>query len=244
MDMVTGIIQRIKKNKFFNPLKVDIHSHILPGIDDGAKDIDESMNLIKKFKLLGYEKLITTPHVMADSYNNSTKKILEKLNFLKQKVTEIKIETSAEYYVDEEFQKRLENKDLLPFGKKYILFETSYYTKPNNLEYIIFDIKSLGFIPVFAHPERYRYLQDNFKEYEKLKSLGVLFQCNINSIGGHYGKIAQKIIEKLAKNKMIDFLGSDVHSMKHLEFMKEIFKTKIFKKIYENNKILNNTLKD
>jgi len=96
--------------------------------------------------------------------------------------------------------------------------------------------------PVFAHPERYRYLQGNLEKYKEIKDLGVLFQCNINSIGGHYGKGAQKSIELLAKHKMIDFLGSDAHSMKHLDFLEEVLKTKTFKKIYENNKILNNTL--
>jgi len=230
------------KRKFKNPLKVDIHSHLLPGIDDGSKSIEESLEIIEKFKKLGYKKLITTPHVMYDNYNNSSELIKNKLLELKNLLQDIELKASAEYYMDEEFKKRLEKKDLLPIRDKYILFETSYYMRPNNFEDFIFMIKSLGFIPVFAHPERYRYLQGDIRKYEEIKELGVLFQCNINSIGGHYGKAAQKTIEKLSKYKMIDFLGSDTHSINHLNFLEEIVTSKTFYKIYSNNNILNNSL--
>ncbi len=223
-------------------LKVDIHSHLLPGIDDGSKEMSESLEIIEKFLELGYEKLIITPHVMEDSYNNSTDIILEKYEKLKKAVNEsgmnIKLEVSAEYYVDEEFLKRLENNDLLPIAGKYILFETSYYEKPLNLEFVIFQIQSKGYIPILAHPERYRYIED-MKYYDLLKEKGVLFQCNINSFGGFYGKTSLKKAKYLAKNNMIDFLGSDCHSMKYIEALEKVLRDKSFTKAVEKNKIKN-----
>jgi len=231
-----------KKSKPLD-LKVDIHSHLLPGIDDGAKTLDESVSLIKKFISLGYEKLIITPHVMEDAYNNSTQTILEKFRELKSAVSDldIELEVSAEYYVDEEFLKRLDNDDILPIKDKYVLFETSYYEKPLNLEEVIFKIQAKGYIPVFAHPERYRYIE-NMDYYHELKNRGVLFQCNINSFGGFYGKTALRKAEYLAKNKMIDFLGSDAHNMKYLESMEKNVSNGKFVKMLSKNQIKNSLL--
>ena len=126
------------------------------------------------------------------------------------------------------------------YNSKYILFETSYYDKPLTLESVIFKIESLGFIPILAHPERYRYLDE--KEYFFLKDKGVLFQCNINSFGGFYGKTAKKKFEYLAKNKMIDFLGSDAHSMKYLHSLEMVLRNRKFHKIVKENPIKNYSL--
>ena len=230
----------IKKIKF--DIHTDIHSHLLPGIDDGSKSMDESIEMIKKFKDLGYEKLIITPHVMSEGYNNPTKLILEKYNELKKSIDFMDLYASAEYNMDEEFVKRIKNKDLIVISDKYILFETSYYTKPAVFESIVFEIHSLGFTPVFAHPERYRYLQDDFEKYKKIKDLGVLFQCNINSFKGYYGKIAKKAVNYLAKNGLIDFLGSDVHSMKHLKFLEDVINSNELNIVFRKNKIKNNEL--
>ena len=230
----------IKKIKF--NIKTDIHSHLLPGIDDGSKSLKESIELIEEFKKLGYENLIITPHVMSEGYNNSTELILEKLKELKENIKDMNLDASAEYNMDEEFAKRIENKNLIPINKKYILFETSYYTKPNVFEDLIFKIESLGFTPVFAHPERYRYLQNDLKKYKEIKDLGVMFQCNINSFGGYYGKMAKKSAMFLAKEGMIDFLGSDAHSMKHLKFLKNVINSNDLNIVFKNNKIKNEEL--
>ena len=230
----------IKKFKF--NIKTDIHSHLLPGIDDGSKNLNESIFLINKFKMLGYENLIITPHVMSEGYNNSTELILEKYNELKKNVNFMDLYVSSEYNMDEEFAKRIKNKDLIPIKNKYILFETSYYTKPTIFEDLIFEIQSFGLIPIFAHPERYRYLQDDFNKYKTIKELGVMFQCNINSFGGYYGKIAKKAVKFLAKEGMIDFLGSDAHSAKHLEFLKNVINSNELNIVFKNNKIKNDEL--
>jgi tyrosine-protein phosphatase YwqE len=231
------------KKDFKKPhIEVDIHSHLLPGIDDGVKSFEESKELIQDFISLGYKKLIITPHVMSDVYNNSTEIILSKCNELKKYLEmyriDIKIECSAEYNFDEEFINRIENNDLLPIEKKYILFETSYYEKPINFENIIFKIQAKGYIPILAHPERYRYFQD-LEEYNKLKEKGVLFQCNINSFGGFYGKSAKKKFDYLANNNMIDFLGSDAHSKKYLESLKDVLNSKSFSKIFSKLSLKN-----
>ena len=231
-----------KKSKPLN-LKVDIHSHLLPGIDDGVKSLEESIELIKKFISLGYEKLIITPHVMEDTFNNSTSTILQKFQELKEATKElnIQLEVSAEYYMDDELLRRLELNDILPIKDKYLLFETSYYEKPMNFEEVIFKIQAKGYIPVFAHPERYRYIE-NMNFYHELKEKGVLFQCNINSFGKFYGKTALKKAQYLAKNKMIDFLGSDAHNMKYLDNLKKVMSDKRFLKLISSNDFLNNSL--
>ena len=225
-------------------IKTDIHSHLLP-IDDGVKSFDESLKLISKFISLGYQKLIITPHVMEDSFNNSTEYILENFERLKEEVKKaglhIGLDISAEYYMDEEFARRLEKKDLIPIKNRYILFETSYYEKPLNLEEMVFKILSKGYIPVFAHPERYRYITD-MDYYFALKEKGVLFQCNIISFGSFYGKTAYKKAKFLAKNGLVDFLGSDAHSIKYVEFLSQVLEENKFNQLLKGNKIKNNEL--
>ncbi|WP_457564676.1 tyrosine-protein phosphatase [Caminibacter sp.] len=243
-----AIIQRIKslfnqKNHSLN-LTTDIHSHLLPSIDDGVKSLDESIEIIEKFITLGYKKLIITPHVMFDYYNNPTALILEKKNELENELLkrglDIKIEVAAEYMLDEEFVKRLEGGDILSFGENYLLFETGYYQKPYNFEDIIFKIESKGFKPVLAHPERYRYM--NEEDYRELKKSGVYFQCNINSFGGFYGKNVEKKVKFLAGEGMVDFLGSDCHSEKYINFMKEVLKSQNFHNLFVKCDIKNNSL--
>jgi tyrosine-protein phosphatase YwqE len=244
--MVTDIIRRINRLFSYEKTKIttDIHSHLLPGIDDGSKSLDESIKLIEKFISLGYKKLIITPHVMSEGYNNPTSLILEKYNLLKEEINkrnlDIKIEVAVEYMLDEEFLERLEKKDILTFGKNFLLFETSYYQKPLNFEHIIFKIKSKGYVPVLAHPERYRYME--LRDYEKLKELELLFQCNINSFGGFYGKNVQKKVKYIAKKQWIDFLGSDCHSMKYLNFMQNVLNDRNFHKNIEHCNIKNEEL--
>jgi tyrosine-protein phosphatase YwqE len=152
-------------NKFINPISIDIHSHLLPGIDDGTKSIEESLTIIKKFQQLGYTKLITTPHIMSHIYQNTKDIILEKLDLLQTRIQDeninITIEASAEYYLDNDFLDKIKKKDILPFTDKYVLFETTYQSRPMILNKAIFEMQSKGYTPVLAHPERYLYLHNN-----------------------------------------------------------------------------------
>jgi tyrosine-protein phosphatase YwqE len=226
-----------------NPIKVDIHSHLLPGIDDGVKTIEESVEIIKKFKILGYSKLITTPHIISDSYPNNQKIITKKLNEVKEALREdnieIILEAGAEYYVDMEFLQIIENDELIPFMKHYILFETSYLSRPIILEHAINLIIKKGFIPVMAHPERYIYLHRNMKLYKELKLQGVLFQVNIKSLQNRYKSI-YKIAVKLINLGLVDFIGSDTHRMSDVVKLEKIIRSRVYKSAINKNIILNN----
>jgi len=236
-----------KKNKPYPDfLQVDMHSHLLPGIDDGAATLKDSLFLIRSLHKLGYKKLITTPHIMSDFYKNTPEIIRGKLNevrsALKKEALEVEIEAAAEYYLDECFIKKLENdEELLTFGDKYLLFETGFLNAPAQLNEIIFLMITKGYKPVFAHPERYTYLFSDFKKYEDLYARGLHFQLNLNSIFGYYSKPSQKIAEKLIEKDMVHFVGTDCHGERHLEAMKKGMQTKTTQKLAKLH-LLNNTL--
>jgi len=239
--------KKLSKQEVIDRLVVDLHSHIIPGIDDGAETLEQSIELIKELKNIGYKKLIMTPHIMVDVYRNSEDDVAKRLENLKYEVAkrgiDIELEASAEYYLDEGF---LEHLDVPPtlIGGKYLLFETSYMAKPINLEDLIFEITSRGYIPILAHPERYRYIQDLKREYQKIKDLGVLFQLDINSIGGFYGKDAKKKALYLIELGIIDFVGSDTHNMIHIKNLNRTLEKegKVLFELFNKNRILNNTL--
>jgi len=236
-----------KQEKKRGPLlKVDLHSHFIPGIDDGAQNMQESLLLLKSMEALGYEKVITTPHIMVDIYRNTPKIIKEGLQALKRSAKAegigLQIEAGAEYYLDEGFYDHLHSGEVMSIHKNYLLFETSYATKPLQFEEMVFEISALGYIPLIAHPERYRYITDPIKEYGRWKELGVLFQLDLNSLGGHYGQDAKKKAELLSEKGMIDFLGSDVHHIKQTGFLEDVFYSENYARVWKKNTILNHTL--
>ncbi len=224
---------------------VDLHSHLIPGIDDGAKNVQQSIELINRLKDIGYKKLIITPHIMIDAYPNSeidiTTRLLNlKLDLAKEGI-DIELEAAAEYYVDEGFLEHL-NKPLL-INNEYLLFETSYMAKPMNLEDQIHEINARGYKPLFAHPERYRYIKDFDREYYRFKELGVYFQLDLNSIGGFYGKDAYKKANYLVENGLIDFVGSDTHNKRHIKnLIDSLNEANCWYNLFNKNKILNKTL--
>ena len=225
---------------------VDIHSHLLPGLDDGVQAPEESEAIILEFQRLGYTKLITTPHVMSDFYRNSNEIILQKLAetnaYLKQKGIAVTLEAAAEFYLDEVLVSRVENNEpLLTFGKNYLLFETNFMTEPLNLKEFIFLATTKGYKPVLAHPERYIYLQNNFAKAEDLFGRGVLFQLNMSSLSGYYSKGAQLTAQKLIDNGYVHFLGSDCHNLQHVQLLDAVRRNKYFQKAI-SLPLLNNTL--
>jgi len=242
------IFSWFKKEKAFDIIKleVDIHSHIIPSIDDGAKDIEESIKLLKELETIGYKKVITTPHIMSDAYKNSATNIYEGLRILQDKMAQedisLELDVGAEYYLDDGFYDRLKDEHVMSINQKYLLFETSYMSKPMLLEDMIYAISTAGHIPLMAHPERYRYIKNPIEEYKRFKDLGVMFQVNINSFGGYYGQDAKNKALFLSDAGMIDFLGSDVHHIKQLKMLNDVIYTKEYQKIFTNNNILNSTL--
>lgn len=228
--------KEIPLNEFFPEGFVDLHSHLLPGIDDGAKNLDNSVELILKMYSYGIKNIITTPHVLGDVYPNSSKIIKEKLEEVQQElkkrnINDVSIRAAAEYMMDEQFSKLLENEDILTLKDNYVLVEMSYFSAPINLYDIIFEIQLKGYKPILAHPERYKFYHNDFQNYYKLKKAGCLFQLNLLSLTEQYGKGVQKITEKLLKEDLYDFVGTDTHHNNHLELLKKIGNKKILEKL-------------
>jgi len=227
-------------------LKTDIHSHFIPGIDDGAKNIQESLEMLMEMHALGYRKVITTPHIMSDGYRNTPEIILTGLEKLRMAVKEagieIEVEAAAEYYFDYDFEKSIPQKNKLTFGKNYLLWEISFMNQPDNINDVIFEMITQGYTPVLAHVERYSFWHNNFAKYEDMASRGVLFQLNINSITGQYGAATKKAAEWFIDNDMISFIGTDCHHMGHLEILKKSLHEKYLHKILASTKLLNSTL--
>ncbi len=229
------------------PITIDIHSHLLPGLDDGVKTFEESWQIIRRFEDLGYRKLITTPHIMNDYYRNTPTGIQNKkeelIDFLKQRNSRIQLEAAAEYYLDEALLQSTDNNEtLLTFGApRYLLFETNFLTEPFQLKDFIFKATTQGYKPVLAHPERYEYLHKNFAKLEDLRNRGVLFQLNILSLIGFYSGPIQKMAEGIIEKGWVDFIGSDCHNEQYSILIEKAQRTKYFKKAL-NLPLLNNSL--
>ena len=195
---------------------VDIHSHVLPGVDDGAKNIQESMELISEMKRLGFSKIIATPHIYPGLYNNTNKTIKKSYDKISKLIKQdVEIKYASEYMIDKSLIKKSKNKELLCLRENYVLVEMSYISMPNNLYQILFEIQVNGYVPILAHPERYNFL--NFDEYNKLKKAGCKFQINLLSLTGYYGKKILRNCNHLLKNKLADYCGSDIHNINQIK---------------------------
>lgn len=229
-------------------LSVDMHSHLLPGLDDGLEIVDQSVSFIEQLKGLGYQKLICTPHIFFDMYPNSPETILPRLDLVRDALAkaaiDIQIEAAAEYMIDLEFEKLLDSgKPLMTFGEKnYILVEMSYIAPSPNFEKVIFNLQMKGLKPIFAHPERYAYLHNQPGKYERLIELGCDLQVNLLSLSGFYGKEVKKSAELLFKKKMVSFLATDMHHEKHMLLLKELVQQKDFHSTVASAELLNKTL--
>jgi protein-tyrosine phosphatase len=237
--------KNIPLTNFFKNDFVDIHSHLLPGIDDGAKDLNASIALIEKMSSYGIKSFITTPHILGDVYPNTPEIIKSKLQtvkneLLKRNITDISIDAAAEYMMDEQFSEMIEKDEkLLTLKDNHVLVEMSYFSPPINLYEVLFKLQLKGYKPVLAHPERYNFYHTDFKSYYKLKQAGCLFQLNLLSLTEHYGKDVRKISKTLLKENLYDFVGTDTHHQRHLEMLLKIGNKSNFKKIkhlIENNK--------
>ena len=242
-----------KREKLLEPadisrLQVDLHSHLIPGIDDGSQSMDETLEMLRRMQEMGYRKVITTPHVMSDFYRNTPDIIQSGLRDVKQAIADqgldIEIEASAEYYLDDTFEQLIEKDELLPFGKeRYILFELPFISEPLNLATAIFNMQLKDYKPILAHPERYGFWYGQLGKLEAMHDKGVLLQININSLSGYYGPEAKKVCEWLIDQDMVSFLGTDCHRMEHLDVYQELTcRTLAFYRLLESGKLLNTTL--
>lgn len=211
----------------------DIHNHILPGIDDGAKTSEDSVRLIRGFMEFGVCDFIFTPHIMHNYYPNTPDTIEQSFQQLSKTIASnnlstINIGVAAEHMIDDNFEEILERDAIMPLKEHYLLLEMSYLQPSINFKTAIKKVCDKGYIPIFAHPERYIYLRKKDTLYEKYKSLGMDFQLNMLSLSGYYGKDITKITIKLIEAGLINYLASDLHNLRQLNHLK---KTVIPKKI-------------
>lgn len=228
----------------YHSLKVDMHSHVLPGIDDGAQNPDESIGLIKKMMEVGISKIIATPHIMADYYKNTPETINAALEILKKALTEenitIDVTAAAEHYFDETFEALVNKEQLMTMGQKYVLFELPFISAPTNLLAMIKRMRDLGYKPILAHPERYTYFKlDDFKN---LKNYGCKLQLNTISLTGYYGKQVKKTAEDIADGGLVDFISSDMHHLRHAEALEKALYYPSVQQLLQSNQLQNNIL--
>jgi protein-tyrosine phosphatase len=244
-----GIFKKKEEKKHitfdYSSIMVDMHSHVLPGIDDGAQTPEESIILIKKMMALGIKKIIATPHIMADYYRNTPETINEALNLLKaelekQKI-DIVIEAAAEHYFDETFEDRVNNRQLMTIGDDYVLFEFSFINQPPNVIPVVQKLKDMGYKPILAHPERYPYME--IDQFKTLHDWGVSLQLNTISLTGYYGKEAKKLAENLIDHQLVDFISSDMHHLRHAEAFKYALKMPYLEKVLFDYPLKNIMLK-
>lgn len=214
----------------------DIHSHILPNIDDGPKNIEESIELISSMKEMGFGKIVGTPHTYPGLYDNDNKSIQSSYKYLMNiSNLNIDIKYASEYFIDYSLISKAEKKSLLTIKDNYVLLEMSFISAPIDLYEIIFKIISNGYNPIIAHPERYIFFYNNPQNFKKLKNVGCFFQANLLSATGYYGKNVVKALDYLLSNNMIEFVGSDIHNMNHVNK----FKTKVSVKVKNLMKLRN-----
>ena len=214
---------------------IDMHCHVLPGIDDGAKNLNESLGVLEGMKDLGFEGVIATPHTMGGVWPNTPQTIessFNQVNTANNKAIH-DLRYSSEYLIDDDFINLMEQGQLMPLKDDLLLVELSYFQPPPNLFEVLFELTNKGYQPVLAHPERYRFYFDSTKTFYKLKSVGCLFQLNLMSLVGHYGDDVAAMADKLLKLGLYDFSGSDIHGTRHFEIFNKPVTVKNHKGIPE-----------
>lgn len=222
-----------------------MHSHLIPGIDDGSPSMDHTIALLAKFEQLGYRKVVTTPHILNDVHPNTPKIILDGLKDVQLEIKrlgmKIEIEAAAEYYCDESFLPIIERNEILSFGSNFVLMEFGFLSPSQYEAQALFNLQVAGYVPVIAHYERYPYYFGDFKKVDALRERNIQIQVNLNSLTGHYGPGVKKMAEQLIKNKQVDFLGTDCHRIEHLILLENNLSMSIFKDIEALN-LKNNLL--
>lgn len=226
----------------FSMLGTDLHSHLLPGIDDGAPDLGTALDLIQTLQTLGFQRLFTTPHVMADMYPNSRNLILRKRDEVQEALLElgndVVFETAAEYFLDSNFAGLLKGERLLTLPGDRVLIEMSFYQPYRELHQILFDLQMKGYRPILAHPERYPYYQ-HATDYENLKNLGCALQINLLSLTGYYGRPAQAAAKTILRHELADYLATDLHHERHGVNLRQALSHELVREALQKNSFLN-----
>ncbi|MDB5200747.1 MAG: hypothetical protein JWQ27_156 [Ferruginibacter sp.] len=222
------------------PILADMHSHILPGIDDGSPDIETSLMLIRGLIALGIHKSVATPHIIGDMYRNNPDTIFNALSTvtaaIEKEGLDFSVIAAAEYMLDHYFFELLDNKSvLLTVTDNLILTEFSYSSRPSHPEEMSFAIQTEGFVPILAHPERYAYYHTDLKQFHRLKDLGFLLQVNLLSLAGYYGKDTARAARYLVKEELVSFVGTDLHHERHLSALQSPANRQLFAEVFSNN---------
>ena len=201
-------------------LGADMHSHLIPGIDDGSPEMEMSVAMIRILQELGYRKLIITPHIMWEMFKNTPEKIESGITdlqaALKAAGMEMELKGAAEYFLDEHVDMLLEkNEKLQVLQQNMVLVEFSFIRQPMDLKEKLFALQIKGYQPVLAHPERYLYFGAEKEMYDTLKDMDCLFQLNLLSLCGYYGKKQEELAQYLIKKKYVSLLGTDMHNLRH-----------------------------
>lgn len=225
----------------------DMHSHLLPGIDDGAPDVETSVQLLKGMMSLGFKKFITTPHIYPDLYPNTPETIETAYQLLKNKIEEEKLDVdlryAAEYFIDDFFRERMQKgQKLLPIHENWVLLEVSFISPPPELNHVLFDLVTGGYQPIIAHPERYSFYHRDREVYHRFRDQGCFLQINLLSLIGYYGRPAQDIAFYLLDEELVDLVGTDLHHERHLESLQHLLKSEKLIELMHSDRLLNHKL--
>lgn len=229
-------------------LEVDMHNHLLPGIDDGSQSVEQSLQLIKGLNGLGFNKFICTPHIMDGVHNNTKATISESFQSLnkalKQSGSKTQIFAAAEHMIDDGIHRLIQKDNLCVMPGGYVLIEMSYLSESKALFQTILDIQNLGYKPILAHPERYNYYHNSFDMYKQIKNAGCLMQLNLLSLSRYYGTEVKVAALTIIKSGMYDFVGTDLHHEKHLYALEDVVAKYPVRELLKTSPIKNTSLLD
>lgn len=227
----------------FRNIAVDMHSHLIPAVDDGVQTPEQSYQLITGLQELGFSHLFTTPHSMKDMYPNSLESLETGFNKIKKVIPAgMGMDYSSEYFLDQLFSENLAAGTLRTLPGNRLLVEFSMISRTADLEQHLFNIQLKEYQVVLAHPERYLFFHRDLKSYASLKDMGIEFQINALSLMGYYGKNIRTIAEKLISEKMIDFIGTDIHHQNHLEALRKVPNSRAFQELLKSGVLKNELL--
>ncbi|MDE6449724.1 MAG: hypothetical protein K2L41_06545 [Muribaculaceae bacterium] len=232
------------------PFATDIHCHLTPGIDDGSPDVDKSVVLLRHMEGWGIRRIVMTPHVTEDTFENTPATIDPAFGSLVAGARDAGIgigllPPSGEYRMDSFFVKCLGEGVVRSLPGGYLLVENSFNVEPWNIDELLFDLAVKGFRPVLAHPERYVYYHSKPSRYKKLHQSGVFMQCNLLSFAGYYGKDVRQMAYWMLDNGLVDFMGTDLHGMRHVEAIARFMSTRDFDRLSRRveGQLLNDLIK-
>lgn len=235
--------KKLKEAIDLSVLHTDVHSHLIPGIDDGSPDMETSIALLKDLENLGFKKVITTPHVKAEVFPNDVNELDELCEKLRHEAKMsgigLTIEVGAEHRIDDDFHERLKSRMFKTFCGNHLLIELPFYAPPMGLNEYLFELQLAGYRLILAHPERYLFWYKDFEKFEELKDRGILFQLNTMSLGGYFGDEVYGLAKRLVEEEMIELLGTDTHGARHIEAIRNTLHSPVLDKLIKSGNIIN-----